>query len=153
MELFLSADTRLPYLPPTGKRPLHRHAMRIMDVYAPEPEVPYERVVWPADASAEGGADTADAGGGGAAAAATASAVPTAETTWCEPQLAKLRSKHSRHEAFVLFVNNTPYTVRILWINYRCVVKGGVGVGVSVRAWCGRRCRCCACCLVASAPL
>jgi hypothetical protein len=45
--------------------------------------------------------------------------VPEQPQELCEPVLGKLGSKHSKYEAFVVFRNITPYTVRMLWMNYQ----------------------------------
>lgn len=56
------------------------------------------------DATAAAGAPAAGDGGGG--------------VQLCEPTYLLLRSKHSKYQAYVLFTNNTPYTVRTLWLSY-----------------------------------
>lgn len=84
-----------------GLGPVHKDALPVMAVFLPTPTTPGHRVQWPLPPPS---------GQQGSAGTSQQLSVPC---------LCSLSSKHSRHEAYVLFSNTTQHTMRLMWCSYK----------------------------------
>lgn len=91
---------------------VHRDAVPVMAVYLPKPSSHSHRVQWPVPTPPAINSSSTSRNR-----SSSSSGQPPKALS--EPVYGTLCSKHSRHEAYVLFINNTPHTVRLMWVNYR----------------------------------
>lgn len=87
-------DSLLPL--PTGQRTLDKNVVPVLERYAARASLDKDLVQWPINDQDNS----------------------STSSTLCRPVLSTLQSKHSRHEAFIKFVNTTPHTIRLLWVDY-----------------------------------
>jgi len=95
-----AAEEDLPegLLPLSGQRTLDKDVVPVLERYASRASHDKDLVQWPV--TDQDNSST------------------SASSILCRPVLSTLQSKHSRHEAFIKFINTTPHTIRLLWLDY-----------------------------------
>jgi hypothetical protein len=96
-----------------GLSPVDRDTVPVMAVFLSKPSTHTHLVQWPLASNTTSGTTRASSS------STSSNSDPAPKQALSAASYGTLCSKHSRHESYVLFMNNTPYTVRLMWVNYR----------------------------------